>query len=299
MRRERQAIRSASGLCPIRPDLQYGPCELSPCNIGQAARISDGTFASAVTKAAERGKFSWNDGDVLAAMERVTVPVLFYHGAKDTWLSPDNSRFLQADPLGLGASDLTNPQSLNLYGYVQNDPVNFVDPSGLNAEYGGGACFALVNWTLWDNGSITINSVSYFCVGGGGSGSGGGSSSGSGDSTGRASGQGSNNKSQKTKDSLSEKCKENINKVLKANGLSSLEEITKNTKFIKATQNTSVWGKTPSQAGIDSGDDDYNNTKFSTLLSPDPKIRKLDGLADIKNNTIYLNTNPHCTPRKF
>jgi hypothetical protein len=44
---------------------------------------------------------------------------------------------LQADPLGLGASDLTNPQSLNLYGYVQNDPVNFVDPEGLNLEAPG------------------------------------------------------------------------------------------------------------------------------------------------------------------
>jgi len=63
---------------------------------GQAAKISDGTFASAVTKAAQRGKFSWNDGDVLAAMDRITVPVLFYHGAKDTWISPDNSRHLQA-----------------------------------------------------------------------------------------------------------------------------------------------------------------------------------------------------------
>lgn len=63
---------------------------------GQAAKISDSTFAAAVTKAAERGKFSWSDGDVLAAMDRVTVPVLFYHGAKDTWLAPANSRALQS-----------------------------------------------------------------------------------------------------------------------------------------------------------------------------------------------------------
>lgn len=49
----------------------------------------------------------------------------YYHG---------RGRFTQADPLGLGAADLTNPQSLNLYGYVGNDPTNFVDPSGLNEE---------------------------------------------------------------------------------------------------------------------------------------------------------------------
>jgi RHS repeat-associated protein len=40
-------------------------------------------------------------------------------------------RFNQVDPLGMGASSLTDPQSLNLYSYVQNDPVNFVDRTGL------------------------------------------------------------------------------------------------------------------------------------------------------------------------
>jgi RHS repeat-associated protein len=40
-------------------------------------------------------------------------------------------RFNQVDPLGMGASSLANPQSLNLYSYVHNDPINFVDPSGL------------------------------------------------------------------------------------------------------------------------------------------------------------------------
>lgn len=62
----------------------------------QAAKISAATFATAVTRAARRGKFTWQAGDVLAAMEHVQVPVLFYHGAKDTWLSPDNSRRLMA-----------------------------------------------------------------------------------------------------------------------------------------------------------------------------------------------------------
>lgn len=62
----------------------------------QAAKISDETFALAVKKAGQQGRFSWSDGDVLAAMEHVTVPVLFYHGAKDTWMSPENSRVLAA-----------------------------------------------------------------------------------------------------------------------------------------------------------------------------------------------------------
>jgi RHS repeat-associated protein len=43
------------------------------------------------------------------------------------------SRFSQPDPSD-GSYNLTDPQSLNRYSYVQNDPVNFVDPSGLNME---------------------------------------------------------------------------------------------------------------------------------------------------------------------
>ncbi|MGH9832470.1 MAG: RHS repeat domain-containing protein [Blastocatellia bacterium] len=43
-------------------------------------------------------------------------------------------RFMQPDVLGVGAADAANPQSLNRYSYVGNDPVNFVDPSGLLLE---------------------------------------------------------------------------------------------------------------------------------------------------------------------
>jgi RHS repeat-associated protein len=39
-------------------------------------------------------------------------------------------RFAQPDPWD-GSYDYTNPQSFNRYAYVQNDPVNSVDPSGL------------------------------------------------------------------------------------------------------------------------------------------------------------------------
>lgn len=68
---------------------------------GEAARISDEDFQVGVAKAAQKGGFSWQDGNVLAAMARVTVPVLFYHGGHDRWLSPDNSRrLLAAAPAG-------------------------------------------------------------------------------------------------------------------------------------------------------------------------------------------------------
>jgi RHS repeat-associated protein len=51
--------------------------------------------------------------------------------AKARMFSHNRARFMQPDPLGLGAAELTAPQTLNQYSYVANDPVNFVDPSGL------------------------------------------------------------------------------------------------------------------------------------------------------------------------
>jgi RHS repeat-associated protein len=40
-------------------------------------------------------------------------------------------RFTQIDPLGLSASNLSDPQSLNMYAYCGNDPVNQTDANGL------------------------------------------------------------------------------------------------------------------------------------------------------------------------
>jgi RHS repeat-associated protein len=46
-----------------------------------------------------------------------------YHPTQGRWLTPD--------PAGLAAVDPSNPQSWNRYGYVNNNPLSFVDPSGL------------------------------------------------------------------------------------------------------------------------------------------------------------------------
>lgn len=42
-------------------------------------------------------------------------------------------RWLSPDPAGLGAVDLTNPQSLNRYAYALNNPTTFTDPLGLQS----------------------------------------------------------------------------------------------------------------------------------------------------------------------
>jgi hypothetical protein len=43
----------------------------------------------------------------------------------------ERGRFTQADPIGMAAVNLEESQTLNLYGYCGNDPINRVDPSGL------------------------------------------------------------------------------------------------------------------------------------------------------------------------
>jgi RHS repeat-associated protein len=44
--------------------------------------------------------------------------------------SPGIGRFSRPDPYG-GSNGISNPQSLNRYAYVQNDPMNEIDPLGL------------------------------------------------------------------------------------------------------------------------------------------------------------------------
>jgi RHS repeat-associated protein len=54
---------------------------------------------------------------------------LFHFGARD--YHAGYSRWTSADPV---MGDPTNPQRLNRYAYVLNDPVNYVDPDGMNEE---------------------------------------------------------------------------------------------------------------------------------------------------------------------
>jgi RHS repeat-associated protein len=78
--------------------------------------------------------------------ERDGATGLDYAGAR--MYNSGRGRFMQPDPLGcaykgknpdpLGAAKWDKPQTLNRYSYVSNDPVNLVDPTGLDGE--GGDC---------------------------------------------------------------------------------------------------------------------------------------------------------------
>jgi RHS repeat-associated protein len=51
--------------------------------------------------------------------------------ARNRTYSKAQSRFTQVDPLRSGSASITDPQSQNLYSYVENMPTDFVDPTGL------------------------------------------------------------------------------------------------------------------------------------------------------------------------
>ncbi len=52
---------------------------------------------------------------------------LYYYRAR--YYDPMEGRFVSKDPIGFNGGDV------NLYGYVQNNPINFVDPTGLLCTY--------------------------------------------------------------------------------------------------------------------------------------------------------------------
>src|SRR6185437_8137484 len=59
-------------------------------------------------------------------------------GGQDDFLyreyNPEQGRWWTPDPVGISAADLTNPQSLNRYGYAGGAPLENVDPEGLEFE---------------------------------------------------------------------------------------------------------------------------------------------------------------------
>ena len=68
--------------------------------------------------------------------ERDTESGLDYFGARH--YSSTMGRFMSPDPSAGYYADITNPQSFNLYSYVMNNPLKFVDPSGLYCAWEDG-----------------------------------------------------------------------------------------------------------------------------------------------------------------
>jgi len=94
-------------------------------------------------------KFTGKERDPIAEGGKDYFPARYYVNGFGRWLSPDEytggptSAYGPPDPAPPGAlpyADITNPQSLNKYAYVYNNPLRYVDPTGrfcLKAIWGG------------------------------------------------------------------------------------------------------------------------------------------------------------------
>ncbi len=95
-------------------------------------------------------------------------------GLNHTWFRKNENRagrWTSPDPYN-GSMDTDNPQSFNRYGYVENEPTNFVDPSGLQLiAFFYTTCRYNPNWETESDKYICTQSV-YFMNIGGSSGSG-------------------------------------------------------------------------------------------------------------------------------
>jgi RHS repeat-associated protein len=98
-------------------------------NHGAGTSYQQSTLPFGTALSAESSGYS---NQVFTSYDRSAGTGLDY--AVNRTYSQGQSRFTQVDPIGMAAASLGNPQSNNLYAYVQNMPTDFVDPSGLDGD---------------------------------------------------------------------------------------------------------------------------------------------------------------------
>ena len=95
--------------------------EICTSTIGSSVWIRIGVALDAESSGATNRRFT--------SYDRSPVTGLDY--AINRHYDPLQGRFTQVDPIGMDSVDLTDPQTLNLYAYCANDPINQIDPDGL------------------------------------------------------------------------------------------------------------------------------------------------------------------------
>lgn len=81
-------------------------------------------------------------GRRFTSFDRSSVTKLDY--ATNRFYDASQGRFTQPDPIGMASASASDPQSLNLYNYTRNDPINRTDPTGLDDN---GPVIRIHTWT--------------------------------------------------------------------------------------------------------------------------------------------------------
>jgi RHS repeat-associated protein len=105
---------SASAMIARHDFLPFGE------EIGSSIGLRTGTQGYGATDT-NRQKYALTERDAASGLDH--TPWRKYENTAGRWTSPDPYK---------GSMTIANPQSFNRYSYTQNDPVNLVDPSGLN-----------------------------------------------------------------------------------------------------------------------------------------------------------------------
>ena len=87
----------------------------------EQATLPFGTEITAETQATSNQRFTSYDRSGATGLD---------YAVNRTYNS-GQSRFTQVDPIGMASASIGDPQSMNLFAYTGNNPVDFVGPSGL------------------------------------------------------------------------------------------------------------------------------------------------------------------------
>jgi RHS repeat-associated protein len=94
----------------------------------EQATLPYGTALDAESSGATNRRFTSYDRSVITGLDY----------AVNRFYDSTEGRFTQVDPKGMGAVSRRDPQTLNMYSYTANDPINRLDPNGLDFGFGGG-----------------------------------------------------------------------------------------------------------------------------------------------------------------
>jgi RHS repeat-associated protein len=101
----------------------------SPCETMTSLPFGDGQTTSGSCVDASPMHFTGQERDSESGLDNFGAR---YYGSS-------MGRFMSPDPAGIFVADVSVPQSWNLYSYVQNNPLNAVDPFGLNCVWDDGS----------------------------------------------------------------------------------------------------------------------------------------------------------------
>ncbi len=132
-----RVITNGAGTVVARHDYQPFGEEIS-ANVGM--RTSEQRYGSADST---RERYAGIERDIASGLDHALFRK--YDSLTGRWTTPDPYK---------GSMNVGSPQSFNRYSYVQNDPVNFVDPSGLLPNLAGNCFTGTSSEGFWASGAL-------------------------------------------------------------------------------------------------------------------------------------------------